>query len=153
VQRRVQHVGVQGPFIRSKWSHIPITFSQEDLQLKDYPHNDDMVYLVSSKDFWSIMFWLPQAVHRTLYLQRPSSRCKNQRTRFMMLHTLFVALEDGRLWHLAKSQCQLPSVMSTTQELSKLFLTLSIWNTRTMQSLVEEHLMPSKQYFIQHTYA
>jgi hypothetical protein len=41
--RRVQHVGVQGPFIRSKWSHIPITFSQEDLQLKDYPHNDAMV--------------------------------------------------------------------------------------------------------------
>jgi hypothetical protein len=23
----VQHVGVQGPFVRSKWSHIPITFS------------------------------------------------------------------------------------------------------------------------------
>jgi hypothetical protein len=23
----VQHVGVQGPFIKSKWSHIPITFS------------------------------------------------------------------------------------------------------------------------------
>jgi hypothetical protein len=22
---------VQGPFVRSKWSHIPITFSQEDL--------------------------------------------------------------------------------------------------------------------------
>jgi hypothetical protein len=30
-QRRVQHVGVQGPFIRTKWSDIPITFSQEDL--------------------------------------------------------------------------------------------------------------------------
>jgi hypothetical protein len=30
-QRRVQHVGVQGPFIKSKWSHIPITFFQEDL--------------------------------------------------------------------------------------------------------------------------
>jgi hypothetical protein len=42
-QRRVQHVGVHGPFIKSKWSHIPITFSQEDLQLKDYPHNDAMV--------------------------------------------------------------------------------------------------------------
>jgi hypothetical protein len=26
-QKRVQHVGVQGPFIKSKWSHIPITFS------------------------------------------------------------------------------------------------------------------------------
>jgi hypothetical protein len=34
---------VQGPFIKSKWSHIPITFAQEDLQLKDYPHNDAMV--------------------------------------------------------------------------------------------------------------
>jgi hypothetical protein len=34
---------VQGPFIKSKWSHISITFSQEDLQLKDYPHNDAMV--------------------------------------------------------------------------------------------------------------
>jgi hypothetical protein len=41
--RRIQHVGVQGPFIMSKWSHVPITFSQEDLQLKDYPHNDAMV--------------------------------------------------------------------------------------------------------------
>jgi hypothetical protein len=28
---------VQEPFIKSKWYHIPITFSQEDLQLKDYP--------------------------------------------------------------------------------------------------------------------
>jgi hypothetical protein len=26
-QRRVHHVGVQGPFIKSKWSHVPITFS------------------------------------------------------------------------------------------------------------------------------
>jgi hypothetical protein len=26
-QRRVQHVGVQGPFIKSKWSHVSITFS------------------------------------------------------------------------------------------------------------------------------
>jgi hypothetical protein len=44
-QRRVQHVGVQGPFIKSKWSHIPITFSQEYLQLKDYPHNDaDIIF-------------------------------------------------------------------------------------------------------------
>jgi hypothetical protein len=42
-QRRVQHVGVQGPFIKSKWSHVPITFSQEDLQLKEYHHNDAMV--------------------------------------------------------------------------------------------------------------
>jgi hypothetical protein len=50
-QRRVQHVGVQGPFIKSKWSHIPITFSQEDLQLKDYPHNDGMVISCVIKGF------------------------------------------------------------------------------------------------------
>jgi hypothetical protein len=50
-QRRVQHVGVQGPFIKSKWSHIPITFSQDDLQLKDYPHNDAMVISCIIKGF------------------------------------------------------------------------------------------------------
>jgi hypothetical protein len=50
-QRRVQHVGVQGPFIKSKWSHIPITFSQEDLQLKDYCHNDAMVISCVIKGF------------------------------------------------------------------------------------------------------
>jgi hypothetical protein len=52
-QRRVQHVGVQGPFIKSKWSHVPITFSQEDLQLKDYPHNDAMVISCVIKGSWS----------------------------------------------------------------------------------------------------
>jgi hypothetical protein len=51
VQRRVQHVGVQGPFIKSKWSHIPITISHEDLQLKDYPHNDAMVISYVIKGF------------------------------------------------------------------------------------------------------
>jgi hypothetical protein len=50
-QRSVQHVGVQGPFIKSKWSHIPITFSQEDLQLKDYPHNDAMAISCVIKGF------------------------------------------------------------------------------------------------------
>jgi hypothetical protein len=50
-QRRVQHVAVQGPFIKSKWFHIPITFSQDDLQLKDYPHNDAMVISCVIKGF------------------------------------------------------------------------------------------------------
>jgi hypothetical protein len=50
-QKRVQHVGVQGPFIKSKWSHIPITFSQEDLQLKYYPHNDAKVISCVIKGF------------------------------------------------------------------------------------------------------
>jgi hypothetical protein len=42
---------VQGPFIKSKWYHVPITFSQEDLQLKDYPHNDAMVISCVIKGF------------------------------------------------------------------------------------------------------
>jgi hypothetical protein len=50
-QRRVQHVGVQGPFIKSKWSHVPNTFFQEELQLKDYPHNDAMVISCVIKGF------------------------------------------------------------------------------------------------------
>jgi hypothetical protein len=50
-QRRVQYVGVQGSFIKSKWSHVLITFSQEDLQLKDYPHNDAMVISCVIKGF------------------------------------------------------------------------------------------------------
>jgi hypothetical protein len=50
-QISVQHVGLQGPFIKSKWSNIPITFSQEDLQLKDYPHNDAMVISCVIKGF------------------------------------------------------------------------------------------------------
>jgi hypothetical protein len=44
-------LGVQGPFIKSKWSHIPITFSQEDIQLKDYPHNDVIVISCVIKGF------------------------------------------------------------------------------------------------------
>jgi hypothetical protein len=26
-QRRVQHGGVHGPYIKTEWSHVPITFS------------------------------------------------------------------------------------------------------------------------------
>jgi hypothetical protein len=44
-------LGVQGPFIKSKWSNIPITLSQKDLQLKDYPHNDAMVISCVIKGF------------------------------------------------------------------------------------------------------
>jgi hypothetical protein len=34
-------------------------------------------YLVLSRDFWSIMFRLTQAVQQISYLLRPSDRCKN----------------------------------------------------------------------------
>jgi hypothetical protein len=63
------------------------------------------LYLVSSRDSWSTMFWLTQAVQRISYLQRLSDICKSQKTIFMMQHTLFVASEGDKLWHLAKLQC------------------------------------------------
>jgi hypothetical protein len=43
------------------------------------------------------MFWLIQAVQRISYLLRPSDRCNSQKIRFMMLHILYVASEEGRL--------------------------------------------------------
>jgi hypothetical protein len=42
-QTRVLHVGIERPYMKTMWSHISITFSQEDLCLKDYPHRDAMV--------------------------------------------------------------------------------------------------------------
>ncbi|WVZ51658.1 hypothetical protein U9M48_002780 [Paspalum notatum var. saurae] len=42
-QRRVNHIGIQGPYIKSRWSHVPITFDQNDLRLKDSLHNDSLV--------------------------------------------------------------------------------------------------------------
>jgi hypothetical protein len=41
------------------------------------------LYIVSSSDFWSTMFWLTQAAQRTSSLQRLSDRCKSQKTRYI----------------------------------------------------------------------
>ena len=93
-QRRVQHVGVRRPFIKSKWSHIPITFSQDDLQLKDYPHNDAMVISCVIKGFLFIMSLQTQVVQKISSLQKPSGRCKNRMIRYMMQHSPCVASEE-----------------------------------------------------------
>src|SRR5688572_11148578 len=105
--------------------------------------------LVLSKDFWSTIFWLIQAVQLISYLLRPSDRCKSPKIKFLMPHIPSAASEEGRLKHSAKSQCQWPSDSSTTQGLSKLCLILLTWSTLTMQSLVVVLLMPSKQFCIQ----
>jgi hypothetical protein len=147
VVRRVQHVGVQGAFVRSKWSHIPITFSQEDLQLKDYPHNDAMVISCVIKGFLVHNVLVNTGSAADIIFAKAFRQMQEPEDK---IHVL--ASEEDILWHLAKSQCQSPSVTSTTQELSKLFLTLSTWSTHTTQSLVEGRLMPLKQYFIPRTY-
>jgi hypothetical protein len=41
--RRVHHLATDGPHKNSQWSHIPITFDNTDLKLRDYPHIDAMV--------------------------------------------------------------------------------------------------------------
>ena len=44
---------MEGPFKKTRWSHLPIIFSEEDLQLKDYPHMDAMV-IEANIDGWVI---------------------------------------------------------------------------------------------------
>jgi hypothetical protein len=105
-QRRVQHVGVEGPFIKSKWSHIPITFSQEDLQLKDYPHNDAMVISCVIKGFLVHNVLVDTGSVADIIFAKAFRQIKSQKTRFMMLHTLFMASEEDKLSHMVKSQCQ-----------------------------------------------
>jgi hypothetical protein len=56
-----------GPYIITKWSHIPITFSQEDLHLKGYPPIDAVVLSCVMKGFM---------------VRRPSRKCRSQKIRF-----------------------------------------------------------------------
>jgi len=41
--QRIHHVGVDTTYVEAKWSHVPITFSHEDMRLMDYPHTDAVV--------------------------------------------------------------------------------------------------------------
>ena len=42
-ERNVTHIGIRGPAVRTPLSHMPITFTEKDFKLRDYPHNDAMV--------------------------------------------------------------------------------------------------------------
>jgi hypothetical protein len=39
----VCNICVEGRVERTRWSHIPITFSEEDVRLQGFPHNDALV--------------------------------------------------------------------------------------------------------------
>jgi hypothetical protein len=41
--RQVNHVAIEGPITQTKWSHIPITFTDQDINLVSFPHTDAMV--------------------------------------------------------------------------------------------------------------
>jgi hypothetical protein len=152
-QRRVQHVGVQGPFIKSKWSHIPITFSQEDLHLKDYPHNDAMVIFCVIKGF---------LVHNVLVdthsaadiifakafrqLQEPDDKIHDA------THPL-CGFGGRQIVALDKITMPVTSGYVHNTRTEQVVLTLLIWSIHIMQSLVEGCSMPSKQYSTQHIFA
>jgi hypothetical protein len=42
----VNHVAIEGPITQTKWSHIPITISAQDVNLVLFPHTDAMVLMV-----------------------------------------------------------------------------------------------------------
>jgi hypothetical protein len=51
--RQVNHVVVEGPITQTKWSHMPITFSAQDVNLASFPQTDSMVVTVHI-DRWDI---------------------------------------------------------------------------------------------------
>jgi hypothetical protein len=147
-QRRVQYVGVHGPFIKSKWSHIPITFSQEDLQLKDYPHNDAMVisYVIKGFLVHNVLVDTSSAVDIIFakafrQMQEPEDKihdathplCGFGGRQIVALGKIIMSVTFGYV-HNTRTEHVIFDIVD--------------WNTPTMQSLVEGHSMPSKQYFI-----
>jgi hypothetical protein len=86
-QRRVHHVGVQGHFIKSKWSHIPITFSQEDLKFKDYPHNDAMVISCVIKGFLVHNILVDTDSATDIIFAKEFRQIQELMKRYMMQHT------------------------------------------------------------------
>lgn len=51
--RRVNSISTQAPFKKTRWSHLPITFSEQDLKLKDYPQMDAMI-IEANIDGWAV---------------------------------------------------------------------------------------------------
>jgi hypothetical protein len=41
--REVWNICVEGRVEKTRWSHIPITFSEEDIRLQGFPHNDSLL--------------------------------------------------------------------------------------------------------------
>jgi hypothetical protein len=88
---------VQGPFIKSKWSHIPITFSQEDLQLKDYPHNDAMVISCVIKGFLVHNVLVDTSSAEDIIFAKAFRQMQEPEDKIHDATTLFVASEEGIL--------------------------------------------------------
>jgi hypothetical protein len=51
--RQVNHVVVKGPITKTKWSHMPISFSSHDVNVASFPHTNAMVITIYI-DKWDI---------------------------------------------------------------------------------------------------
>jgi hypothetical protein len=51
---QVNYVAVEGPVTKTKWSHIPVTFSQDNIKLVSFPHTDAMV-MIAHINKWDVM--------------------------------------------------------------------------------------------------
>jgi hypothetical protein len=138
-QRRVQHVGVQGSFIKSKWSHIPITFSQEDLQLKDYPHNDAMVISCVIKGFLAHNVLVDTSSAACIIFAKAFGQMQEQDDKIHDATHSLCGFGGRQIVALEKITMLITFGLFITQGQSRLFLTFLIWNIPIMQSLVEEH--------------
>jgi hypothetical protein len=49
----VNHVAVEGPIMRTKWSHVQITFAEADIKLTSFPYTDAMV-ITAHIDKWDV---------------------------------------------------------------------------------------------------
>jgi hypothetical protein len=151
VQRRVQHVGVQGPFVRSKWSHIPITFSQEDLQLKDYPHNDAMVISCVIKGFLAHNVLVDTNSATDIIFAKAFRQMQEPEDKIHDATQPLSGLRGRHIVALDKITMSITFGYVHNTRTEQVVFDIVDMEYPTMQSLVEEHFMPSKQYFIQHT--
>jgi hypothetical protein len=51
--RQVNHVAVECPITQTKWSHMPIIFSTQDVNIASFPHTDTIVITVHI-DRWDV---------------------------------------------------------------------------------------------------
>jgi hypothetical protein len=144
---------VQGPFIKSKWSHIPITFSQEDLQLKDYPHNDAMVISCVINGFLVHNVLVDTGSAADIIFARSLRQMQEPEDKIHDATHPLCGFGGRQIVALGKITMPVTFDFVHNTRTEQVFFTLLTWSTPTIQSLVEGHLMLSKQYFTQHIYA
>jgi hypothetical protein len=72
--REVRNICVEGRVEKTRWSHIPITFSEEDERLQGFPHNDALV-IEANIESWTLgKLWLTMVRQLILFSPMLSTR-------------------------------------------------------------------------------